>query len=210
MYGVQVSRFTSRDPIGYRDGHSLYRYVSSRPLIRIDPSGLACAAVCVSEKDAYGGWSVVDVVATTVLNFPSPSPSATVNMTTSQVQEVTCIYERTHSKTFRCMPCAFKPPKPFPGNTCTATCFENGTANQTLGTSLLVFADNVTISWAPSWWPPGLPGGISIDSWMFSSPADKAAAQRQCPKSPANVLNPMVSSFCAPSSFGAGCVTTCP
>ncbi|TWT73416.1 RHS repeat-associated core domain-containing protein [Allorhodopirellula solitaria] len=39
-YDAQLGRFSSRDPIGYLDGASLYQYVQGSPLTSVDPFGL--------------------------------------------------------------------------------------------------------------------------------------------------------------------------
>ena len=39
-YDGSRGRFTSRDPMGYAAGPSLYEYVASRPLNNVDPTGL--------------------------------------------------------------------------------------------------------------------------------------------------------------------------
>lgn len=41
VYNPQLGRWLQRDPIGHRDGPSLYQYVEGRPIARIDSSGLA-------------------------------------------------------------------------------------------------------------------------------------------------------------------------
>ncbi len=45
VYDAEVGRWTRRDPLGYVDGMSLYEYVGSRPLISLDPRGLACSPI---------------------------------------------------------------------------------------------------------------------------------------------------------------------
>ena len=48
-YSPELGRWTTRDPIGYVDGMSLYEYVRSGPMIRRDPRGLSsCMDECVS------------------------------------------------------------------------------------------------------------------------------------------------------------------
>jgi hypothetical protein len=204
----------SKDPVGYKDGPSLFSYVQNRPLSLIDPMGLACKAVCVSEKDTYTNWSLLDVIAIQVTAFPPPSPSATVSATTGMVITVKCLYERKQTKTYRCMPCAWNPKKLHPNNTCTATCKQAGDFDTALNTRHGVMADSVSLSWTPSWWPPGMPYA-GIDFWDFSSPADKGLAKGSCPtqqlESKVNpVTPPMDASFCAPSSFGGHCTSSCP
>ncbi|NBB95650.1 MAG: hypothetical protein GVY16_07900, partial [Planctomycetes bacterium] len=41
MYNAELGRFTTRDPLGYVDGMSVYEYVRSRPVVYRDPEGLA-------------------------------------------------------------------------------------------------------------------------------------------------------------------------
>jgi RHS repeat-associated protein len=43
-YSTSQGRFISRDPIGYREGVSLYQYVGGKPLSRVDPRGLIKSA----------------------------------------------------------------------------------------------------------------------------------------------------------------------
>jgi hypothetical protein len=47
MYDPGLGRFCSRDPIGFVDGENLYQYVTSKPLVYVDPSGLQCWQFCV-------------------------------------------------------------------------------------------------------------------------------------------------------------------
>lgn len=39
VFHAGLGRFTTRDPLGYVDGASLYQYVSSNPLAGVDPQG---------------------------------------------------------------------------------------------------------------------------------------------------------------------------
>jgi RHS repeat-associated protein len=41
QYSKMVGRFTTRDPIGTKDDINMYRYVGNKPIISIDPMGLA-------------------------------------------------------------------------------------------------------------------------------------------------------------------------
>jgi RHS repeat-associated protein len=54
MLHTELGRFTSRDPLGYVDGRSLYQYVNSNPITGIDPRatytlGQAEASLCEEE-----------------------------------------------------------------------------------------------------------------------------------------------------------------
>jgi RHS repeat-associated protein len=48
-YHTELGRFTSRDPIGYKDGNNQYQYVASSPIGRFDPSGLECCCCCAEK-----------------------------------------------------------------------------------------------------------------------------------------------------------------
>ncbi len=64
VYDASLGRWTRRDPLGYVDGMSLYAFVGSRPLVGIDPFGLAttpgggggCGSRCGSGSDRNDTW----------------------------------------------------------------------------------------------------------------------------------------------------------
>lgn len=202
-----------RDPIGYEDGNSMYHYVRNRGLKLIDPSGLAGKPVCVRETNSIGKWRLIDVGASGTVSFPSPSPSATISEVEEQVTELTCMYERVTSARFRCMPCAWNPAKVHPNNTCNISCKDIGTATTSPNTANPIFVGGVAISWAPSWWPNGVPGPSITVFQNFKSPADRSLAVRACQSvGVANISalsNSIPASFTVPSNF-PGCSINCP
>jgi RHS repeat-associated protein len=44
-YHPYLGRFLGRGPVGYRAGTNLYGYVRANPVVKVDPSGLACFAL---------------------------------------------------------------------------------------------------------------------------------------------------------------------
>ncbi|MFH1023927.1 MAG: RHS repeat-associated core domain-containing protein [Planctomycetota bacterium] len=55
MYGENLGRFTSRDPIGYRDGCNLYQYVRGKPNQWRDPSGeMHCGDIDDATEKSFG------------------------------------------------------------------------------------------------------------------------------------------------------------
>jgi len=54
MLHPRLARFMQRDPIGYVDGMSLYEYVRSGPVVRVDPLGLgACNMSFIGEERSF-------------------------------------------------------------------------------------------------------------------------------------------------------------
>jgi RHS repeat-associated protein len=66
-FSPQLGRFTSRDSMGYADGHNVYQYVMSRPTVLIDASGMSCtcaAAPPMPDPDCFpGAWVVTSDIA---------------------------------------------------------------------------------------------------------------------------------------------------
>jgi RHS repeat-associated protein len=58
-YSPTLGRFTTRDPLGYVDGMSVYEYVASTPIRAYDPSGLACY-VCDARLVTSGDIAALD------------------------------------------------------------------------------------------------------------------------------------------------------
>ncbi|MCY2929466.1 MAG: RHS repeat-associated core domain-containing protein [Planctomycetota bacterium] len=59
VYHPGLGRWLQRDPIGYRDGMSLYQYVRSAPLGMVDPQGLGVAETNPISNENYGYGQVL-------------------------------------------------------------------------------------------------------------------------------------------------------
>ena len=214
-YPILAPSFANDDPpffirFGYGDGSNIYAYVRSQPTKATDPLGLFAKKVCIEDKTTYTTWKVIDFGASKTVSFPNPSPMQAAKKNDA-VTEVTCMYERTLTKTYRCHPCCWKtPPTP---NTGSVTCKQIGTATYT--PAQYPFVEGQAISWAPPWWPPGVPGGIEITVWQdWADTVDLNAVERGCvttgtAKGGANVTvegpaEPNATTPC-PSTFGPGC-----
>jgi uncharacterized protein RhaS with RHS repeats len=91
MLHTTLGRFTSRDPLGYVDGMSVYEYVRSMPLIGIDPLGQACG------ECTPGDYSLVSRSVTPSL--PSQKPGA-IGKTMSQINSIVELGERLNTNPF--------------------------------------------------------------------------------------------------------------
>jgi len=151
-------RWTAKDPIGAISDPNVYRYVHNNPINHIDPSGLAPPSnpLCFVTKKATA-WTVVAFGASKTVTFPNPSPGS---ISVAAATELGCVYERTTTYSLTCSK------KCFPRNrVCGITCNAAGYASITLG-GLDRLVTSVEVTWTPSWWPQGVPGGVSITLWQ--------------------------------------------
>lgn len=217
IYAPEIARWLSRDPIGFRGSRwNLYSYVNCKPTRFLDPRGLkATSNVCIRESEAIGNWTFTDFGASQAVGFPSPQPGSVTQQEVA-VTFLKCIYERTVTSVYRCHPCCWTNkglavPTP---NTGTVTCKQIGEGETAV--SQYLWVTGVAISWGPSWWPQGVPGGISITLFQdFTDDSDTPRARRTCRTlatssggvhvSLVGTKNPTPSNKSCPTQFLPGC-----
>ena len=85
-YHLNLGRFTSRDPIGYRSDVNLYEYVQSKPIINMDPFGEDCCGVDITQKllaidfAAQGQWNALPWYDKALLDFKTTAPPFSINL----------------------------------------------------------------------------------------------------------------------------------
>jgi RHS repeat-associated protein len=159
---------------------NLYTYARNAPLSQMDPLGLR--DVCVLQNRKWVGWNLLAVLVTDSISLQGAvgSHPTIVEASHDMVLEITCVWERKAVTSFRCSTCCWKPAANFKTNSCTETCPQLWThAASVNGQS--IFVTGTSASWAPSWWPNGIPSPFSLTfNEKWDHPSDGRRAESVC------------------------------
>ena len=109
-YDPDLGRFVGRDPIGYKGGINLYRYVSDSPLRATDPSGLISESECCAKAKTPGDWGRTICCDGNLTNCNYASDHfKDEKITNAKAQQVisACVdvHEQRHTSQFTCDKC---------------------------------------------------------------------------------------------------------